>query len=212
MTAHAFLLFVGASATIAIVPGPNVLLVVSRAATFGYRGAIPAALGIAVAASIYLIATVVGLTTAIAAFPVALTILRVLGICYLVYLGLRMIVASASKRWSATDAPQQSNRSLFAQGFWTCFSNPKCVIYWSAFLPQFIDPSEHVAQQLILLGLTGIALEATVLGTYAGLASVAGRMMNGSRAPRSLQFLAGALLVGLGVSMGLNSLGARRVA
>jgi threonine/homoserine/homoserine lactone efflux protein len=212
MTAHAFLLFVGASSMIAIAPGPNVLLVVSRAATHGFRGTIPVGLGIAVAASIYLVATVIGLTAVIATFPAALTVLRVLGACYLVYVGLRMIMAE-SKQWSAAGALRQSRKmSLFAQGFWTCFSNPKCLIYWSAFLPQFIDPHEEIAQQLILLGLTGILLEAIVLGAYAGLASLASRMMNRPGARRSLQLLAGAVLVVLGASLGLNSLDAHRVA
>jgi threonine/homoserine/homoserine lactone efflux protein len=213
MTAHAFLLFVGASSMIAIAPGPNVLLVVSRAATYGARGTIPVGLGIAVAASIYLVATVLGLTVVVAAFPTALTVLRVLGACYLAYVGLRMIMASASKRLAEAGAPQQLRKtSLLAQGFWTCFSNPKCLLYWSAFLPQFIDPNDGIARQLILLGLTGILLEVIVLGTYAGLASAASRMMDGSRARRSLQLLAGAVLVALGASLGLNSLGAHRLA
>jgi homoserine/homoserine lactone efflux protein len=210
MSAQAFLLFVGASSLFAIVPGPNVLLVVTRASAYGFKGAIPAGLGIESAAFIYLAATVVGLTAVVAAFPAALIVLRVAGACYLAYVGLRMMAASLAGVMPSSGAqPQWSNASLFAQGFWTCFSNPKALLYWSAFLPQFITPDAGVAQQLILLGLTGIVLEVIVLGIYAVLASAASRMMNASRERRTLQFVAGAVLLGLGVSLGWNSIGVR---
>jgi threonine/homoserine/homoserine lactone efflux protein len=213
MSVYTFLLFVGASSMIAIVPGPNVLLVVTRASAYGFKGATPVVLGLSSAASLYLAATVVGLTAMMARFPTALTVLRVLGAFYLAYMGLRMMWSSLSKASTSISAPPQSSRSsLFAQGFWTCFSNPKALLYWSAFLPQFIGTGHGVALQMILLGLTGIVLELIVLGVYAALASAASRMVKSSSKLRALQLLAGAILVALGASLGWSSIGARRVA
>jgi len=213
MNAHTFLLFIGASSVIAIVPGPNVLLVVTRAAAHGFKGAVPVVMGLSSAALIYLGTTVAGLTAMVTTFPSALAVLRLLGACYLAYMGLRMISVSFAKASPSVSAPlQPSSTSSFAQGFWTCFSNPKALLYWSAFLPQFISSNDGVVQQMTILGLTGIVLEVIVLSMYSLLASVAGRLMNASRERRVLQVMAGAILVALGVSLGWSSIGARRVA
>lgn len=211
MTAQAFLLFVGASLLIAIVPGPNVMLVASRALAHGFRGALPAALGLSVAAAIYLAITVIGLTAMIAAFPRALTVLRMLGACYLVYIGVRMLAAALAHADPAgTPAPPVSRASLFVQGFLTCFSNPKALLYWSAFLPQFVRPGADFAQQMLMLGATGIVLEALVLGAYAALAAAASRLLRSSRKRQRLEMLAGAVLITLGASLGWSTLGTRR--
>lgn len=212
MPTHTFLVFVGASLLIAIVPGPNAMLVASRALAHGFRAALPAAIGLSVAAVIYLAITVMGLTAMIAAFPRALAVLRMLGACYLVYIGVRMIMAALTPSdFASAPTTPVSRASLFAQGFLTCFSNPKALLYWSAILPQFISPGADFAQQMIVLGVTGIALEALVLGAYAALASGANRFLGSSRKRRRFEMVAGAVLLALGVSLGWNTLGARRV-
>jgi hypothetical protein len=115
-----------------MVPGPNVMLVASRALAHGFRAALPAAIGLGAAAVIYLAIPVVGLTAMIAAFPRALIVLRILGECYLAYIGVRMIMAALSPAdFASASTTPVSRASLFVQGFLTCFSNPKALLYWS---------------------------------------------------------------------------------
>ena len=212
MSIHTLLLFVCASFMIAIVPGPNVLLVISRAMTNGLSSALTVVTGLASAALIYLIATIAGFIAFVAAAPNALTGLRALGAGYLIYIGLKMMWTSLSKKSASTNLPPQSLRtSMYAQGFWASFSNPKTMLYWSAFLPQFVDHSNSIVQSMPILGIAGIVIEVVVLMGYATIAVLARRTMVSSQSTRILQTFSGAVLTILGLSLSWNLLNARRV-
>ncbi|HKS06789.1 MAG TPA: LysE family translocator [Gemmatimonadaceae bacterium] len=163
------LVFIGATLLIAASPGPNTFFVISTALSRGMPAATAATFGMILSSLVYLAFTVTGLSALMSAFPIVFTAIRGAGIAYLIYLGIRLLAAAG--RRGTTKTVGSTARSFLTQGFVTSFSNPKAIIYWSAFLPQFVDSTRAVVPQLLFFGLIGTLLELPVLITYAAIAA-----------------------------------------
>jgi homoserine/homoserine lactone efflux protein len=125
-----------------------------------------------------------------------------IGAAYLIFLGLRAIFGQAGE-WTASDStpPDRNARRLFVDGFVLQASNPKAIVFFSALLPQFIDPRSAVAPQVGILGVTSVVIEFFVLLGY-GLA--AGKASTVARQPRYAIWtnrVAGTLLIGAGAGL-----------
>jgi homoserine/homoserine lactone efflux protein len=125
-----------------------------------------------------------------------------IGAAYLIFLGLRAIFGQAGE-WAASDStpPDRNARRLFVDGFVLQASNPKAIVFFSALLPQFIDPRSAVAPQVGILGVTSVVIEFFVLLGY-GLA--AGKASTVARQPRYAIWtnrVAGTLLIGAGAGL-----------
>lgn len=203
MTASSVWLFAGASLLIALSPGPNVMFVVAHGLRSGIETAARAILGLALAPFIYLAVTVAGLSVILNTWPGFFATLRVAGACYLVYLGVRMLW-SLQVRSSLSESQVTSSSSPVLQGFITSLSNPKTLLYWSAFLPQFIDQARSLSPQVAMLGILGIAIEVAVLLGYASLAARTRRHVAAPRFARLVDGFAGSLFVGVGVYFALG--------
>jgi threonine/homoserine/homoserine lactone efflux protein len=139
-----------------ISPGPDMLYVISRSLELGRRAGIVSALGIGVGTLVYTFVTAIGLSALLVSFPIAFELVRFGGATYLVYLGIRMLLAKSSNapaqglgRTNSQDLP-----SVFRQGVTTNVLNPKVALFFLAFLPQFVDRSQGAfALQMIFLGL-----------------------------------------------------------
>ena len=171
-----FMLFVVASLALLVVPGPAVLYIVARAIDHGRRAGIVSVLGLAAGSVVMVAAAAFGAAALLAASPHAFDALRYLGAGYLVWLGIR----TARSRDTAfpPDAPGAAPlRRIFRDGVVVALTNPKSILFFFAFLPQFVNPEGSVRVQIMALGLLFIGLAVVTDGAYALVAgTLAGRL------------------------------------
>jgi threonine/homoserine/homoserine lactone efflux protein len=153
---ESYLLFVAASIMYCIVPGPDMIYLLSRSVAQGKKSGMMAALGLNAGAYCHLFAAIVGISAVLATSSVAFTIIKWAGAAYLVYLGLQAISnRGAELSLSSDNMTESSGRAIFWQGFWNDVLNPKVAVFFLAILPQFINPeSGNQFYQLLILGVT----------------------------------------------------------
>jgi threonine/homoserine/homoserine lactone efflux protein len=164
MDIHHLLFFIAAGLLLNLTPGPDVLYIVTHALRSGARAGLVAALGITAGCFVHIFAAAVGVSALMAASATAFTILKWAGAAYLVYVGLRMLLAKAPAggEAAAMNLPAGETRgsespvlkTIFFQGFWTNALNPKVALFFLAFVPQFITPDmTNKPLAFLLLGL-----------------------------------------------------------
>jgi len=200
-TPSTFALFAAATIVLLIVPGPAVLYIVTRSVAQGRAAGLVSVLGIHAGSVVHVAFAAVGVSALLYASATAFTVVRYAGAAYLVYLGLRKLLARGDAARDEAAVPAGiSRRRLFAQGVVVNVLNPKTAIFFLAFLPQFVDPARGpVAAQIVVLGVCFIVLGVVSDGSYALLASaLAGRLRRTPRARRAMDRSSGVIYVGLG--------------
>jgi threonine/homoserine/homoserine lactone efflux protein len=204
---HSLWLFVLSGVLLNITPGPDTAYIVGRSVQIGWRGGVAAALGISAGCLVHVFAAAIGLSALLAASSVAFTAIKWIGAAYLIYTGIRMLLAQASS--PAADAVPvlraKTLRQVFWQGVLTNALNPKVALFFLAFLPQFVDAeAPGKAAAFIVLGLIFIGT-GTVwnLGMAAFAAKAAGRIRQSGRALVWLNRALGAMFIGLGVRVAM---------
>lgn len=202
MTFHSYLLFVFSSIVLAIVPGPDMAYMLGRCVAQGRRAGILAALGFNSSSYFYLTTAVLGLSAVLAASTIAFNVIRWLGAAYLIYLG---IDAIRSKGRLAIDGDSNARKdaSIFWQAFITDILNPKVVMFFFAFLPQFVDArGKHPTLQLLLLGVTvNMVCLSINLMLVASSAKLTETLRQNESISKWLHRGMGALFVGLGLRL-----------
>jgi threonine/homoserine/homoserine lactone efflux protein len=201
--------FVLASAALVAVPGPNHLYITTRSIGEGRRAGVASALGIETGTLVHVAAAAAGLSALIAASAVAFNAVRYAGAAYLVYLGIRTLLRKDRDREAEPLRPQPLGR-VFAEGVLVNLLNPKVILFFLAFLPQFIDPqAASVPLQIMLLGgLVGtIGLVSDMI--YAvGAGSLGERLRKSHRFRRRQRYATGLIYLGLGAATAVT--GSRR--
>jgi threonine/homoserine/homoserine lactone efflux protein len=199
MSISNLLFFSAMEVVLCFTPGPAVLLVVSQSMQRGLRPSLRGALGILTGNAIYFALSAAGLGAILIASRTLFEVLRWFGAGYLVVIGARMILRPAS----ASNAPP-TRRALgtFAQGLLTQLANPKAIVFFTALLPQFIDPHGPVTLQFVILGILSTVIEFPVLATYA-FAADRGRAAYSRHAPL-IERLAGACLIAAGAKLAMT--------
>lgn len=162
MSLELWLVYCVAAVGLSLTPGPNGLLSLTHGACFGFRPTIYTVLGGALGFLVLIAASLAGMGALLAASERAFTIAKWIGAAYLVYLGLRVWRAPAPVVTLAAQGPEpRGSRPLrmFHQGFLVAVSNPKGMIFFAAFLPQFVTPGVPYPVQLALFGGTFVAIE-----------------------------------------------------
>jgi threonine/homoserine/homoserine lactone efflux protein len=199
-TLHSLALFLAAGLALNITPGPDMLYVAARGASEGRPAGIVSALGIGAGTLVHIALVAAGLAAVLAAVPVAYLAIRLGGAAYLIYLGVRALLARPTT--AAAPLAPASLGAIFRQGVITNVLNPKVALFFLAFLPQFVDPSRgNPVFQVIALGLlfdtTGTLVN---LAVAIGSSSAAERL----RAPNVwLQRVTGGIFVALGLRLAL---------
>ncbi|MEU6739312.1 LysE family translocator [Streptosporangium sandarakinum] len=198
-------LFVAATLALLLVPGPAVLYIVTRSVAQGRSAGMVSMLGVHLGSVVHVAAAALGVSALLAASATAFAVVRYLGAAYLVWLGVRKLMAR-SGGLDAVAPPAASRSRLFWEGFVVNVLNPKTAIFFLAFLPQFTDPARGaVAPQIMLLGVIWILLGVASDGAYALLASaMAGRLRGSARARRRLDTGSGVVYLGLGATAALT--------
>ena len=198
MSSDRLLAFAAIAFVVIVLPGPSVLFVVGRALASGRRVAVFSVLGNAVGEYVQVIAIAVGIGALVKQSVAAFTVLKLLGGCYLLYLGVKTFRERKSLAQAlSSSAPTRSDGVSFAQGFMVGATNPKTVVFLAAVLPQFVSRAAGgVAGQILILGLL-FALIAVASDTLWALA--AGTLRSWfARSPRRLELVGGA--GGLGIA------------
>ena len=195
-------LFVGAALALLVIPGPAVLYLVGRTIEQGRRAGLVSILGIHAATLVHVAAAALGLSALLASSALAFGIVKYAGAAYLIWLGLRKLLARVPVDSGDTFAPQPGSRHLFREGFVVNLLNPKTALFFLAFLPQFIDVSRgQIGMQIAFLGILYTLLGLLTDGVYALAAGVAGNWLRRSRLYLQIErHVSGTLLVGLGLT------------
>jgi len=195
-------LFMSATLALNITPGPDMLYVIGRSVSQGRVAGIISALGVSAGTLFHIAAVALGLSAFLAAVPAAYTTVRVVGGCYLIFLGVKAFRAIGENR-NDVAVKAASRRRIFIQGAITNVLNPKVALFFLAFLPQFTDPAKgSLGRQVLVLGLlfnlSGTIVNVAVAWFASALTS---RARESSSAALWLQRLTGALFVGLGLRL-----------
>src|ERR671917_198735 len=157
----ATLLLFGASvATLVLIPGPNLIYIVTRSVESGRRAGLASVLGVEIGTMVHVAAAAFGLSALLASSAVAFEIVKYAGVAYLIYLGVRALRAGTTPE---TQVAPAGMRRTVAEGMLVNVLNPKVSLFFLAFLPQFVDPDKGSAvTQILVLGVVFIAIAATL--------------------------------------------------
>lgn len=196
-----WLAFATASAALCLIPGPTVLLVLAYAIGQGKRVAVPTAFGVAFGDLIAMSASLAGLGAVVLASATMFTLLKWAGAIYLVWLGVSMIRGAKHATFDLEEKQGFiSPRAAFLNAATVTALNPKSIVFFIAFVPQFLDPAAPLLGQSALLIGTFVILAVINALTYALLAD---RMRQAIRRPKVIQWLTrigGGALVAMGVA------------
>ncbi len=193
-----YLAFVLATIVLIALPGPNVTLIVANSLAAGARAGLLTVAGTSSATAVLLAVTALGMSSLIAFLAEGFVWLRWIGVAYLLYLGLQ--------QWrQAPDAaaPPHGRRRLFWQGFVVSLSNPKTLLFYVAFLPQFIDPGLAPGPQLLVLSVTFLFIATLIDGAYGLLAGHLAGSLGDARRARLRQRLSGSFLIAAALGLAL---------
>jgi len=204
-----FAFFLVAVFLLNVTPGPDTAYIVGRSVAQGRGAGIVSALGISAGCIIHTLACAFGLTAILAASATAFTVIKVAGAIYLIYLGVRLIFtkhddAEASRAAQTNEkAAPKSLLQLFAQGFVTNVLNPKVVLFFVSFFPQFVAAdSQHKTLAFLTLGIVFIAMSTVWNSFVAWIAgSVTERFAGKSGVKKWLDRGVGSAFVGLGIKL-----------
>lgn len=205
MSLELWLVYLGAAIALSLTPGPNGLLSLTHGACFGLRPTVWTVLGGALGFFGLIAASLAGLGALLAASEQAFTVAKWVGAAYLVWLGIRLWRAPAPVVPAhAPGAPRAARpRRLFSQGFLVAVSNPKALIFFAAFLPQFMVPGTSFAEHLLVLGGTFVVVEILYELMLAGLAQRIAPWLG--RHGRWFNRAAGGTFVGIGAALATTS-------
>jgi threonine/homoserine/homoserine lactone efflux protein len=202
MSLQLYLAFVAACIALSLLPGPIVTLLIANGLRHGTRAALINIAGVQVGLAIVIGIVAIGLTTLMATLGYWFDWVRFAGAAYLVWLGIKLVRSPVEGVGS--DAPPPPPRGgFFLQGLLVSLSNPKVLLFFGAFIPQFMDMSRDHASQVVLLGVTFMVIAAVTDGLYALLAGRA-RSFFSARRTRLVSRVSGGFMIGGGVWLALT--------
>ena len=200
-----WLAFVAASAALLAIPGPTILLVMSYALSQGRRVAMASAAGVALGDAVAMTASLAGLGALVLTSATLFTILKWVGAAYLIWMGIKLWRSAGSATLGAIGADRPvPAREVFGHAALVTALNPKSIVFFIAFVPQFIRPDRPLLPQFAILTTTFVGLAVLNALIYALLAD---RLRAGLRRPailRGLTRAGGAALVTMGAATALT--------
>jgi threonine/homoserine/homoserine lactone efflux protein len=195
----AWLAFITASAILLAIPGPTVLLVVSYALGHGRRSGMTTVAGVALGDFTAMTASILGLGVLLATSATIFTALKWVGAAYLIYLGVKLWSAPVALNVAIPNALSVRRLRMFLHAYFVTALNPKSIVFFVAFLPQFLDASQPFLPQIIVMEGTFLALATLNATLYALLASAARRTVRRPSVQRAVNRFGGSLLMGAGI-------------
>ena len=202
MDLQVWLAFLVASCVIAVSPGSGAVLSMSHGLSYGVRRTTATIVGLQLGLAVILLVAGLGVGAVLTASANAFLVVKVVGACYLLWLGWRQWRAPVAKieDGAATEAaePDLSASQRVLRGFLTNVTNPKGIVFMAAVLPQFIQPTRPLWLQLLVLLATTVTVDVTVMHGYAWLAARLQGMLRSVRARRAQNRVFGGVLMAMG--------------
>lgn len=162
MALHTWLLYLVAAIGLSLTPGPNSLLALTHGALHGHRRTLYTVAGGALGFVMVIALSMLGIGALLQASASALWVLKWMGGAYLVWLGIQLWRAPPLQLKTSADAPFPRRSQLFRQGLFAAVSNPKALLFYGAFLPQFLDPARSLWLQFAVMASTFALIECVV--------------------------------------------------
>jgi threonine/homoserine/homoserine lactone efflux protein len=201
MNLHLFLAYCLAVAILVLMPGPIVTLIVANSLSHGSRSGLATVAGASIGNAILLGATAVGLVASFAVLSEIFEVVRWAGAGYLIWLGVKAWRAHGGQELAIVPAAKRSSRSAFLQGFLVAITNPKAIVFYVAFLPQFVDSHLPAGPQLLVMIVTMIIMALSSDSAYALLAGRARAWFTTPGRRRLQSRITGTLLIGIGCGL-----------
>lgn len=199
MSFELWLAFAAASAVVLAIPGPTVLLVVSYALAEGRRSAAATVAGVALGDFTAMTASLLGLGMLLLASSALFTGLKWCGAAYLVYLGIKLWRAPVSENSADAAEPAARPLRMFGHAYVVTALNPKSIVFFVAFLPQFLDAGRSLFGQMAVMEATFLILATVNAAAYALMASGARQVIRRPSVQRAVNRIGGSFLIGAGV-------------
>ena len=198
--------FAGVSLLLAVTPGPDMAVVTKNALAHGRRGVVLTTSGIALALVVWVTATAVGLSALLRTSAEALFILKIVGACYLAYLGIRTLIESRRRPPDllAGTPPAAPGHAVFRQGFLSALTNPKLGVWFVTFLPQFVLPGQSVFSRLLELGIVFAVIGWTWMNVYGLFVTRLREIITAPRVRQWMDRVTGVVLLGFGARLALE--------
>ncbi|CAN7591069.1 LysE family translocator [Bosea sp. LjRoot9] len=197
MSLELYAAYLVACLVIIIVPGPTVTLIIANSLKHGTRAGLQNVAGTQAGLAIMIGIVGIGLSSVIAAMGHWFDWLRLAGAAYLIWLGWKMFRAAGGSE-DGTEPARAPRGGFFLQGVLVALSNPKTLLFFGAFFPQFLDPARDHLTQIAIMGATAMLFAAISDSAYALLSSRAGRLLSQKRI-RLLSKVSGGFLIGGGL-------------
>jgi len=194
-----WLAFAATSAILLVIPGPTILTVISYSMAHGRRANVALVAAVALGDSTALVVSLLGLGALLATSAFWFTVIKWAGGLYLLYLGIKLLRAGVTRAELAPSAAPRSRWRLFANTYLVTALNPKGIVFFVAFLPQFLNPSAAIGPQLWLLAVTFVIMATLNATLYAVFAASARRLLSSPGAQRRFNLGGGSLLSAAGV-------------
>ena len=201
MPIETWLAFVAASAVLLAIPGPTILLVISYALGHGRKIASATVAGVALGDFTAMTASMLGLGALLATSATLFTVLKWIGAAYLIYLGIKLWRAPVSSGMAVEEDQVPSERPfrIFLHTYVVTALNPKSIMFFVAFLPQFLDLTRPLFLQVAVFETTFLVLATLNATLYALLASLARTQIRKPRVQRIVNRTGGPLMIGAGL-------------
>jgi threonine/homoserine/homoserine lactone efflux protein len=196
MSPDLYLAYVIACLFIALLPGPTITLIIATSIRHGTRAGLGNVAGTQVGLAVMIAVVGVGLASLIEGMGHWFEWLRLVGAAYLIWMGIQMFRSAGAV--DETGVPPLPRGGFMLQGVLVAASNPKTMVFFGAFFPQFIDPAGNYTLQIVVMGLTAMAIAAMTDSSYAILGGRAGRFLS-TRRLKLISRLSGGFLVGGGL-------------
>lgn len=196
-----WLALVGAGTLISFTPGAGAIFTMSNSLNSGFRRSIWGILGQQVALVIHIVIVALGVGVLVSNSPLIFNIIRYAGAAYLVYLGIRQFLHKPDlDKESVEEKKNEPALSMFQRGIWVNLLNPKAIVFFLAFMPQFIRPNEPLLQQYVVLTATVIVIDIMVMWFFFALAARSfQRFTHNAHGQKILNRVFGCLFVLVGV-------------
>ncbi|NUS37055.1 MAG: LysE family transporter [Pseudarthrobacter sp.] len=200
-----WLALAGAGALISFTPGAGAINTMSNSLNAGFRRSIWGILGQQAALVVHVLIVALGVGVLVASSPVAFNVIRYAGAAYLVYLGIRQFLSKpAIEQEQAAVRRNEPAWSIFRRGFWVNLLNPKAIVFFLAFTPQFIRPEQSLFTQYAVLTATIVAIDILVMWFFfAAAARSFHRFTSTERGQLVLSRVFGVLFVAVGILLAL---------
>ena len=200
MSFEHWIAFAAASAVLLAIPGPTILLVISYALGHGRKSTAATVAGVALGDFTSMTASMLGLGALLAASATLFTVLKWIGAAYLVYLGIKLWRAPVTEQAeSGGEVPAERPLRIFLHTYIVTALNPKSIVFFVAFLPQFLDLSKPALPQMVIFEITFLTLATLNAALYALMASMARQTIRRPGVQRAVNRTGGSLLIGAGL-------------